>query len=41
MVFGMYVVAIVLVICLTNRVDRLEKREDLRNKNASITLNIK
>ena len=36
-----YAVAILLVFCLTHRVERLESREDLRNINASMALNLK
>ncbi len=40
-IMGMYVVVSMLALLLSNRVEMLEKREDLRNLNASVAYNLK
>lgn len=40
-VVSIYVVVSVLTLLLSNRVEMLEKREDLRNLNASVAYNLK
>ncbi len=40
-VVAIYVVVSLLTLVLTNRVEMLESREDLRNQNSSIAVNLK
>lgn len=40
-VITIYVVVVALTLALTNRVERLESREDIQNQNMSIAYNLK